>query len=326
MNNNTLFKGVLAFLGFLVFIVFYSSYFVVSEMEQVIITRFGKPVRAPITEAGLYFKFPLIEKAITIDKRILEWDGDVSNEIPTLDKKYIFVDTTARWKITDPLKFIQSVGSESGAQTRLDDIIDSATREVISRNNLVETVRVSNHILEQKKSETASIAQEATAIEKIEIGRNKLQKMILDLAKPTITEYGIELIDVQIKRIDYKDSVRQKVFERMISERKSAAEKIRSEGFGKKAEIEGLMNKDLNKIESEAYKAAQEIKGKADAEASSIYAEAYGKNPDFFAFYRTLDAYKNTIKNNFVFFLSSKGEFLEMLNPSKSPSKLISIP
>lgn len=246
----------------------------------------------------------------------MEWDG-YPNQVPTRDKKYIVVDTTARWKIIDPLKFIQSVRTESSAQSRLDDIIDSSAREAISRHDLVEVVRNSNKILEEREEaelDSAEQGEERLALPKVKVGREKIVKMILAQAKPTIKEYGIELIDVKIKRLNYEQSVEKKVFDRMISERKRIAEKLRSEGLGKKAEIEGRMNRELNKIESEAYKKSQEIVGKAEAESTSIYANAYNRDSEFFNFYRTLQTYQDSLDDKVILFMSSDGEFLEILN------------
>lgn len=301
---------------FLFLLVSQSSFFVVEETDQYILTRFGKPVRDPISKAGLHFKIPLIEKAVRLDKRILQWDG-YPNQIPTLDKKYIIVDSTARWRISDPLKFIQSVKTEQQAQTRLDDIIDSATRQAISKHRLVESVRNSNQILTQRNherdAEENELYEDRLSLEKISVGRDKIQQMILAQASPTIREYGIELIDVRIKRLNYEASVEQKVFDRMISERKRIAEKLRSEGYGKKAEIDGQMKKELNRIESEAYRSSQEIKGAAQAEATSIYAEAYSKNPEFFEFEKSMQTYINSLKEKTVLFLSPESEFLRFL-------------
>lgn len=312
----SLFKGAGLFILLAVFFVIYSSYFVVSETEQYIITRFGKPVRKPIVTAGLAFKVPVIEKAIRLEKRVMEWDG-YPNQIPTRDKKYIVVDATARWKIVDPLKFIETVRTERGAQSRLDDILDSAVRESVSRHNLWETVRSTNRILEtirDQLKDSSEIGEERLELERIEVGRQKIEHMILEHAKPTIAEYGIELIDIRIKRLNYEASVQQKVFERMISERKRIAEKLRSEGAGKKAEIEGKTNKELNGIESEAYRQAQEIKGRADGEAANIYADAYQRDASFFAFIRTLSAYRESLDKKVTLFLSSDGEYLSNLN------------
>jgi len=315
--NKQMKTGIIAgIVAVIVLIVLSAGIIIVSETDQYVITRFGKPIRQ-ITEAGLNFKIPLMEEAIRLDKRILQWDG-YPNQIPTRDKKYIIVDTTARWRIVDPRKFIETVRSERGAQSRLDDIIDSSTRETISRHNLVETVRNSNTIIEQaKKAREDKLEQQdekRVDLKAIQVGREQLEAMILKQAAPTIEKYGISLIDMRVKRLNYEQSVQKKVFDRMISERKRIAEKLRSEGLGKRAAIEGRMDMDLDEIESEAYRKAQEIKGKADAEASAIYAGAYNRDPDFFEFTRTLEAYRNTLDEKTTLFLSSDGEFLELLN------------
>ncbi len=252
--------------------------YTIDETQQVVITQFGKPIGRPIMDAGLHFKMPFVQQANYFEKRILEWDGS-PNQIPTKDKRYIWVDTTARWKIVDALRFLQSVGNEIGAHARLDDIIDSATRNFITSHNLVEAARNTNRIIEERAIdidiEEIDIGQAAGKLEKIEFGRDGLTRGILKEASKMMPQYGIELIDVRIKRINYVSEVQKKVFERMISERKRAAEQYRSEGQGKKAEIEGQMEKGLKQIGSEAYKVAEEIKGKADAEAIAIYADAY---------------------------------------------------
>jgi len=301
---------------------FVSSAFRVREGFQVIITEFGKPVGNSITEAGLHFKKPFIQEAIFIDKRLLNWDGD-PNEIPTKDNKFIWVDTTARWKIVDPLKFIQTVQTERIARSRLDDILDASTRDVISNHNLVEAVRNSNTILDlikarksAKKKENLQPEEEEFFgdIESISVGREKLSQLIVARARKEIAVFGIELVDVQLRRIAYEESVQQKVYERMISERKRIAEKIRSVGRGEKAKIEGKISRDLQKIQSQAYRKAQEIKGKAEAKATRIYARSLSKNPGFYEFTRTLEAYRNSIgKGDSSFILSTSSDFLKLL-------------
>ena len=288
--------------------------YVINEMEQVVITQFGEPIGKPVTQAGLHFKMPFIQQANYIQKRILEWDGN-PNQIPTKDKRYIWVDTTARWKIVDALKFMQSVTSETGAQARLDDVIDSATRNFVTSHNLVEAVRDTNRIVQEGSVKIAdnTSGQTSGEIEEISVGRNALTRGILEEAAQIVPQYGIELIDVRIKRINYVSDVQDKVFERMISERKRAAEQYRSEGQGKKAEIEGQTAKELNQISSEAYKVAEEIKGKADAEAIKIYAEAYNNDPEFYAFLKTLDTYKNTIDKDTTVILTTDSEYLNYL-------------
>ena len=281
--------------------------YIVNEGQQVVITQFGRPVGESVTSAGLHFKLPLIQEAHYFEKRLLDWDGD-PNQIPTKDKKYIWVDTIARWRIVDALKFLQSVGNETGAQGRLDDIINSATRDVVTSHLLVEAVRDSNHILETKtEGEDMIVTDEA--LERIEVGRKMLEGVILEKAKILAPQYGIEIVDVRIKRVNYVEDVRNKVYERMIAERKRAAEKYRSEGHGKSAEIEGQVAKELKVITSEAYRQAQVITGKADAEAIAIYAGAYSQNPDFYSFMKTLETYKDTIDEKSTIILTTDSDY-----------------
>lgn len=286
--------------------------FIVDETKQVVITQFGKPVGQPITSAGLHFKIPFIQQADYFEKRLLDWDGD-PNQIPTKDKKYIWVDTTARWKIVDALKFLQSVGNEMSANSRLDDIINSATRDAITNHLLVEAVRNTNRILEAKElGEDAIVSEEA--LERLEVGRQQLTRAILEKAKVLAPQYGIEIVDVRIKRVNYVEDVRNKVYERMIAERKRAAEKYRSEGLGKSAEIEGQVGKELKLITSEAYRQAQGLVGKADAEAINIYAGAYGKDSEFYSFLKTLETYKSTIDENSTIMLTTDSDYYKYLN------------
>ncbi|MDD5422508.1 MAG: protease modulator HflC [Candidatus Omnitrophota bacterium] len=289
--------------------------YIVDETKQVVITQFGKPVGDPITSAGLYFKLPFIQDAHYFEKRLLEWDGD-PNQIPTKDKKYIWVDTMARWKIVDALKFLQSVGNELSANSRLDDIINSATRDAVTNHLLVEAVRDSNRILETKElGEDAIVSEEA--MEHIEVGRQHLTRLILDKAKVLAPQYGIEIQDVRIKRVNYVEEVRNKVYDRMIAERKRAAEKYRSEGQGKSAEIEGQTGKELKLITSEAYRQAQSLVGKADAEAINIYAQAYSQNPEFYSFLKTTETYKNTIDAGSTIILTTDSDYYRYLKGLK---------
>jgi membrane protease subunit HflC len=294
---------------FIGLIVLMSGLYTVKMTEQIIITRFGKPVGDPIKEPGLHWKRPFIEKANRFEKRILEWDGD-PNQIPTQDKKFIWVDTYARWKIVDPLKFFQSVRNETGAQARLDDIIDAATRDTVTSYVLLEVVRNSNRGMAMAEDEL-SLAEEVSV--PIQWGREKINHQILEQAAQKVPQYGIELVDVRIKHVNYVQEVRQKVYERMISERTRIAEKYRSEGQGKKAEIEGQMEKELQRITSEAYRTAQEIKGQADAEATKIYAEAYNKDPDFYSFLNTLDTYRETLGEDSWLLLTTDSDYLKYL-------------
>jgi membrane protease subunit HflC len=285
--------------------------YIINEGQQVVITQFGKPVGKPVTSAGLHFKQPLIQEVHYFEKRLLDWDGD-PNQIPTKDKKYIWVDTTARWKIVDALKFLQSVGNEMNAQGRIDDIINSATRDIVTSHLLVEAVRDSNRILESRvEGEDMIVTDEA--LERIEVGRKMLEGAILEKAKVLAPQYGIDIVDVRIKRVNYVEDVRNKVYDRMIAERKRAAEKYRSEGQGKSAEIEGQVAKELKAITSEAYRQAQIITGKADAEAISIYAGAYSQNPDFYSFMKTLETYKDTIDDKSTVILTTDSEYYKYL-------------
>jgi membrane protease subunit HflC len=285
--------------------------FVINEGQQVVITQFGRPIGRPITAAGLHVKMPFIQQAHYFEKRLLDWDGD-PNQIPTKDKKYIWVDTIARWKITDALKFLQSVGNELGAQARIDDIINSATRDIVTGHQLVEAVRNSNRILETK-AEGDDLIVTDEALERIGFGREILENAILEKAKIIAPQYGIEIKDVRVKRINYVEEVRNKVYDRMIAERKRAAEKYRSEGWGKSAEIEGQTAKALKEITSEAYRQAQIIMGKADAEAIAIYGQAYSQDADFYGFIKTLETYKSTIDDKSSVILTTDSDYFKYL-------------
>lgn len=287
--------------------------YIVDETEQVVITQFGEPVTQPISTPGLHWKTPWW-KVHKFDKRILNWDGYPS-EIPTRDKKFIWVDVTGRWRISDPLKFLQTIRSEREAQSRLDDFMDGATRNTISAYNLVDVVRSTNRILEAQQNETEDMAQE-TRNEKIQVGRDAITRQILEEAKIKAAALGIELIDLRIKRINYIQSVQHKVFERMISERKRAAEQLRSEGQGVRAEIEGQKDKELKRIQSEAYREAQKLRGQADAEASKTYGDAYSQDPDFFAYMSTLEKYPASFRNGRLV-LTTESDFLKYLKQSE---------
>ncbi len=318
-------KVILRIIGILVVLIialFISgTIFIVDETKQVVITQFGKPVGEPITAAGLHFKKPVIQQAHYFEKRLLEWDGD-PNQIPTKDKRYIWLDTTARWRIVDALTFLQSVGAEASAHARLDDIINSATRDAITSHLLVEAIRNSNRILEAKgKKEEGGVVATEEAVEKIYVGRQALAGMILKKAKVLAPQYGIELVDVRVKRINYVEAVRRKVYERMIAERKRAAERYRSEGQGKRAEIEGQRGKELKQITSEAYRTAQGIRGKTDAQTIRIYADAYNKDPQFYSFLKTLETYRKTIDDNSTIILTTDSDYYRYLKSLKLDSK-----
>ncbi len=305
-------SGLLGFLAVIAVLLVFNGAYVVDETKQVVITQFGEPIGKPVTQAGLYLKLPFVQKANYLEKRILEWDG-FPTEVPTKDKKFIWVDTTGRWRIVNPLLFMQSMGTEIHAQSRLDDIIDGMTRDLITSYNIVDIVRNSDLILTASKMEEDISSEER--FEKITIGREKITRAILEKAKAIVADYGIELVDVRIKRLNYVDRVRQKVYERMISERKRAVEQLRSEGQGVKAEIEGQKERELKKIQSEAYRTAQEIKGKADAEAIQIYARAYSKDPEFYTFMKTLELYPETLSGS-TLLLSTQTDYLEYLRGS----------
>ena len=291
-------------------IVLSSAFYNIDERENVVITRFGKPVRSLIKEPGLHFKTPFVEDVNRFSDQLLEWDGN-PEQIPTKDKKYILVDTTARWKIVDPLKFFRSVVNEGEAQSRLDNIIEAATRDYITDYSLIEVVRDTNR--EMISTEKEIQLTHVETIEKIKFGRNKITRGILSQASKIVSEYGIDLVDIRIKRINYIKNVQRKVFDRMISERKRIAEKYRSEGKGKRSEIEGEKEKELKRITSEAYKNAQEVIGKADAEATNIYASAFNKDPDFYSFLQTLDTYKDTIDENSWLIMSTDSDYFKYL-------------
>lgn len=270
----------------------YNVYFIVDEGEQTVVTQFGEPIGEAVTEAGLYFKIPLIQKVHYFDKRILKWDGE-PNEIPTQDKKYIWVDTTARWKIVDPLLFLQRLNNINRAMSRLDDLINGAVRDFVTKNDLIEIIRSSDW----KKSYTQTT--ETTEQEKdIKVGRDKFSQIVLNNVANTAEGFGIEMLEVLIKRINYTTKVRETVFARMISERQRIAEQKRSEGEAEKANILGSMDKQLKEINSAAYKTAEEIRGNADALALEIYGNAYNKDPEFYAFLVTLESYKEILGEN----------------------------
>jgi membrane protease subunit HflC len=297
-------------LALIIIIILSGTLYTVKETEQVVITQFGKPIGKPIKDAGLHMKIPFIQVANYFDKRLLEWDGE-PKQIPTRDMKYIWVDYFARWKIVDPLKFLESVTSENVAQSRLDDILDGATKDLIPRHNLIDIVRSSNRPFILAEDEAELLAE---VEEEIKEGRNAITRQILEQVKEKSPQYGIEVVDLRIKRINYIDEVRQKVYERMISERKRIAERYRSEGEGQRAEIEGEREKEMQRITSEAYRTAQEIIGKADAEATSIYAQAYNRDQDFYFFLKTLETYRQTIDAESWLIFSTDGDYFKYLN------------
>ncbi|MCK5566080.1 MAG: protease modulator HflC [Planctomycetes bacterium] len=283
--------------------------YIVSETEQVVITQFGKPKRE-VKEAGLYFKTPFIEQVNTFEKRILEWDGNPT-EVPTQEKQYLEVDSFARWRIADPLKFFQRARFEDRAQALLDDIINGAVRNEVSSHLLIEIVRSSNRELALFGDFDSEVTQK-----EIRVGRDQVVARVLEKARPAALEYGMELVDIQFKRIDYIEKVRRAVYEKMIMERKQIAAKFRSEGEGEMMEIMGEKEKDEKQILSEAYKAAQEIMGEADAKAIKIYADAYENDEEFYSFLKTLESYEENLGKSSTIILSTDSEYLKYL---KSP-------
>jgi membrane protease subunit HflC len=292
--------------------VVWSGFYVLPEGYQAVITQFGKPVGEPITEAGLKFKTPFVQDVAYFDKKILIWDGD-PNQIPTNDKTYVFLDITARWRISNALTFMQAVKSMGRAQTILDDILDGTVRDLVNKSDLVEIIRSSDWSPETMAgADPAQIAKE-----KIKLGRDKIAAQIFETASKVTPQYGIELVDVMFKRVNYIETVRLKVYERMISERKRIAAEKRSMGEGQKAEIIGKVNRELKEITSKANRAAMEIKGDSDAEAAKIYADAYNKDAEFYAFWKTLEAYAATVGKNTKLILSSDAEFYKFIKDSK---------
>jgi len=293
------------------FVVLKGTFYVVQEPEQVIITQFGKPVGDPVNKPGLKMKIPIIQKAHRFDKRFLEWDGD-PNQLPTKDKRFIWVDMYARWRISDPLLFFQRLRDERGAQTRLDDILDGETRNAIANHNLVEVIRTSNRTPEQTELES----KDEVTLADIRFGREKIREEILAKSQSRTSDLGIEILDVQFKRINYVEEVRRKVYERMIAERRRIADRFRSEGEGEASRIRGEKDRDLKKIQSEAYKEARTIIGRADAEATTLYAAAYDRSPatrDFYEFLKTMEIYQNTLDAETTLILTTDGEFYKFL-------------
>ncbi len=308
-------KTMLAIAGALILILVVCAY-TVDETEQVVVTRFDK-VQRTVTEPGLNFKMPIIEKALVFPKNLQEWDGD-PGQIPTRDKTYIWVNTFARWKIVDPVVFFKTVGYVNRAQQRLDEIIDPTVRNFITSNRLIEAVRNSNRELdtfEDLGDDTTTDTHEnkPARFSQVYVGRDKIDNGILNQAKPKLDQFGIELVDVKIKRVNYVEEVRKSVYDRMIAERKQIAQKFRSEGKGEAQKILGEKERELKLIESEAYRQAQEIKGKADAESTRLYADAYGKDPEFYSFIKTMEVYNEALSGNNAMILSTDSEIFKYM-------------
>ncbi len=299
----------------LLLIVLWSAAFTISEGEQAIITQFGRPVGQPIDTPGLKLKVPLIQEVHRFEKRFLEWDGEAT-QVPTRDKRFIWVDTYARWRIHDPLLYFQRLRDERGAQTRLDDILDGEVRNAIAKHDLAEVVRSTNR--EPEVDESLALDERAT-LEKIEFGREKIQLEILAAAQSRTSDLGIEILDVRLKRTNYIEEDRTKVYDRMRSERMRIATRYRSEGEGEASRISGEMERELKRIRSEAYRSAQEIKGKADAQATEIYAAAYNQSPDaraFFQFLKSMETFRTTMDDKTLLLLSTDGELFKYLQDS----------
>ena len=313
MKNKSIFLIPLAIIAFVI----YGAAYSVDETEQVVVTQFGRIVGEPKTDPGLKFKIPFIQKANYFNKNLLEWDGD-PGQVPTLDKTFIWVDTFARWKIVDPVKFFQTVNNRFAAVGKLNDIIDPAVRNFITSHHLIEAVRKSNRELDTAEAGIEESGLKSRVTYRINTGRQQITQGILEQAQPKLTPFGIELVDVKIKRINYVEEVRKSVYGRMIAERNQIAEKFRSEGKGEAQKILGEKERDLQEIESEAFKTAQRLKGNADAEATIIYADAYGRDPEFYSFVQTLEIYREALDKNSSLILSTDSEFLKYL---KGPSE-----
>ncbi|MBU1163190.1 MAG: protease modulator HflC [Proteobacteria bacterium] len=308
------YKGIILIIAVIACLLVFASAYVVDETEQVVVTQFGKVMGKSKQAPGLYFKIPFIQNANYFPKNLLHWDGD-PGQIPTLDKTYIWVDTFARWKIVDPVKFFQTVNNTLSAQGRLDDIIDPAVRNFLTSYKLIETVRTTNRELDTFEIGLEDV--EKRPIYAIKTGRKQITEGILEQAKPKLEKFGIELVDVKIKRINYVEEVRTAVYARMIAERNQIAEKFRSEGQGEARKILGEKERDLKLITSQAYKVAQEVKGKADAESTKLYAEAYSLDPEFYSFIKTLETYSEALDKNSSVVLSTDSEFFKYLKGYK---------
>lgn len=291
-----------------------ASLYTIDAAEQVIVVQFGAPVGEPITQPGLHFRIPFVQEVRRFDKRLLSWDGD-PNQVPTIEEQFISVDTTARWRIADPLKFLQSVQNEAGAKNRLSDILDSVVRDKIASSPLVDIVRSKDWRVTQEDLQRAMAgeADEEVLLQEVEAGRGEIVRDILETAQRQMPQYGIELVDIRIKRINYVESVQQQVFERMIAERQRIAEQFRSEGTGRASEIEGETERLLAEIESEAQKNAEIIRGEADAEATRIYNEAFGSEQEFYTFFRTLESYSKSLGRGVTMIMSGDSDYFQFL-------------
>jgi len=313
--------GSLVILGLAVFVLM-SSVYTVNEVQQMIITQFGKPVGESVKTAGLKVKIPFIQEINPIDKRVLEWDGSPS-DMPTKDKLYITVDLFARWRIVDPLQYFLRLRDERSAQSRLDDILGSETRNAVAKHELIEIIRTTKDRIPLRDSLLSGTQEELKmgSLVPIHKGRKAVEEEIFIAAAEKVQVFGIELLDIRFMRINYNQSVRPKIYDRMISERRQIAERFLSEGNGEAARIRGNRMRDLNKIQSEAYREVEEIRGMADAKATEIYAQAYNQSPEaveFYEFTRTMQSYKDIIADNSTLVLSTDSDlfkFLKGMNP-----------
>ncbi len=297
----------------------YSAAYTVNEIEQVIVTQFGKPVGAPVTSAGLKFKVPFIQDVNALDKRILEWDGNPS-DMPTKDKLYISVDLFARWRIIDPLQYFLRLRDERSAQSRLDDILGSETRNAVAKHELIEIIRTTKDRVPTQDTTLGDSNNVLGALVPIHAGRELVEKQIFAAAAAKVAVFGIELLDIRFKRINYNESVRPKIYDRMISERQQIAEQFRSEGNGEAARIDGNRERELQKIRSEAYRQVEEIRGEADATATAIYAKAYNQSAEsvsFYEFTRTMSTYRAIITPDTTLVLSTDSELFRFLKGIK---------
>lgn len=300
-------------IALLALILLSASTYRVGETQQVIITQLGQPKGNPVGQPGLHFKLPFIQTANFFEKRFLEWDGS-PNQMPTKDKRFIWVDMYARWRITDPLKFFQRLRDERGAQSRLDDILDGETRNAVASYDLIELVRSSNRPADSVPIETE---EERIVLEEITKGRRAIAGDVLLAAQGRTADLGIEILDIRLKRINYVDEVEKDVFARMIAERQRIAERFRSEGQGEAARIQGERQRDLQRIQSEAYRTAQELRGKADAEATTIYADAYGRDAEFYSFIKSLETYERTVDAKTFFVVGTDSDLLRYMRAPK---------
>ncbi len=311
MNSNAI-KIMIVTIVAAVLVLVFSSAYVVDETEQVVITQFGRIVGEPVKEPGLQFKTPFIQTANYFPKNLLEWDGD-PGQVPTKDKTYIWVDTFARWKISDPILYFQTVKDEFSALKRLDDIIDPAMRNLITSYPLVETVRNTDRAMDTFDVANDDENKNRRVRYQVDLGRDEITRRIVAQSRKKLEEFGIELVDMKIKRVNYIDSVRRSVYDRMIAERNQIAEKFRAEGKGEASNIRGEKEKELQKIKSEAYRTAQETKGHADAKATQIYAAAYGVDPDFYAFQKTMEVYKKSLAKDSSLILSTNSDLMKYM-------------